>query len=77
MNKFLSILSIIIVLLLVSGYIENYYCHSWVTTPPLGRTIQETEMIAKTYTPDNTFCRINAKISIPGALLLGWLEYRK
>ena len=52
----------IIILVLISGYIENSYCHVWVSADPINDS---------TYQRHTTgFCKINAYPSIPGALIL-------
>ncbi len=55
MKKFLVALIVIIVLLLVSGYIEMNHCHYWTTTPPMGSDSD--------YIKNTLFCKTN---SVPG-----------
>ena len=59
-------LFIIFILLLVSGYIENNYCHYWDSQDPIGAP--------KDYRHTTGFCSLNSEISIPGALFLGWIK---
>lgn len=63
MKKFLITLVIIIILALISGYIENNYCHVWASADPINDPTYERHTTG--------FCKINAYPSIPGALILG------
>lgn len=63
MKKFLITILLIIILALISGYIENSYCHVWASTDPINDSTYERHTTG--------FCKINAYPSIPGAFILG------
>lgn len=66
MKKISIVAIVVIVLLLISGYIENNYCRIWVTYEPIGAP--------KDYRHTTGLCNLNSYISIPGALFLGWIK---
>ncbi|MEK9131958.1 MAG: hypothetical protein AAB447_03545 [Patescibacteria group bacterium] len=66
MKKTSIVAVVVIVLLLISGYVENNYCRIWVTTDPIGAP--------KDYRHTTGFCNLNSYVSIPGAFFLGWLK---
>jgi len=63
MKKLFLALAILIAVALISGYIENNYCHAWTSA----ETIEDLTWGRHT----TGFCSFNAYVSLPGAIFIG------
>lgn len=66
MKTFLGIVGMLIVVSLISAYIEANHCHFLTTTPPA--------YSAPNYIKTNAFCRLNTVPAVPGMLMYEVIE---
>lgn len=59
----------IILLLLISGYIENNYCHVWVTQEPAGVSVNDRHTTG--------FCNLNQYTGLVGSFILNAFQVIK
>jgi hypothetical protein len=67
MKTFIGVLVLCVVIVLVSGYVENNYCHVWVTADFDSSEVRESASL---------FCKINAYPGLVGSVLWGLIDFK-